>query len=224
MQKFNTLLLLLISFTLSACNLSADDPKTVADKYWQYMQSGNISEAEKLTAPHSQQTLLQHSNHVTTNSQLKNEEAKTIVSTTITTVNPDTNYTHKQSFDTVLVLRDGQWKVDVDQTQIPPPPSVRQEELKQLADELSESMHKNMESMDDAMEQGMEMLDEALQEGSKEMGESLLQLMDELNRSMQESVEKMKERRQQQMQEQQDKPQTPQQAPQPDPRKGEGMI
>lgn len=221
MQKLNTLLLLSIILTLSACNLSPDDPKTVADKYWRYLQSGNISEAEKLTAPHNQQTILQHSNHVTANSQLQNEEAKTIVSTTITTLNPDTNYTHTQSFDTVLVLRDGQWKVDVDQTQIPPPPSARQEELQQLADELSESMHKNMESMDDAMEQGMEMLNEALQEGSKEMGESLLQLMDELNRSMQESVDKMKERRQQQMQEQQ---QAPQPAPPPDLRKGEGMI
>jgi hypothetical protein len=224
MKKFNTLLVLSISLTLSACNLSSDDPKTVADKYWQYLQSGNISEAQKLTATRNQQALLQHSNHITANSQLQNEEAKTIVSTTITTLNPGTNYTHTQSFDTVLVLRDGQWKVDVEQTQIPPPPSARKEELQQLADELSESMHENMESMDDAVEQGMEMLNEALQEGSKEMGDSLLQLMNELNSSMHEAVEKMKERRQQQMQQQQDKPQTPQQAPQPDPSKCEGMI
>ena len=224
MLKFNYLLLLLIGFTLTACNQPADNPKTVADKYWQHLQSGNISEAEKLITISSKQTLLQHSNHITANSQLQNEEAKTIVSTTITTTNPDTNYTHTQTFDTVLVLREGLWKVDVDQTQIPPPPSAKEEELQQLADELSESMQENMESMDDAMTQGMEMLNEALEEGSKEMGDSLLHLMNELNSSMQEAVEKMKERREQQLQQQQDEQEQPQPAPQPDPSRGEGMI
>jgi len=220
MHTFKSLLTVFIAFSLIACIPQADDPKTVADKYWQLLQSGNTTEAEKLISTRNQQALLQHSNHITGDSQLQNEEAKTVVSTTITTTNPSTNFTHTQTFDTVLVLKDGQWKVDIAQTQIPPPPLAKEEELQQLADELSESMNQNMESMDDAMTQGMEMLNEALEEGSKEMGDSLLHLMNELNQSMQEAVEKMKERREQQMQQQE----KPQQAPQPDPRQGEGMI
>lgn len=223
MLTFKPLLLIVIAFTVSACTQPADDPKTVADKYWQHLQTGNVSEAEKLTSANNQQALLQHSNHIVANSQLQNEEAITIVSTTITTINPNTNYTHRQTFDTVLILQDGQWKVDVEQTKIPPPLSAGEEELQQLADELSESMHENIESMDEAMTQGMDMLNEALEEGSKEMGDSLLQLMNELNRTMQESIDKMKERRDQQMQ-QQDEQGKPQQTPQPDPRQGEGMI
>jgi len=221
MHIFKSLLTAFITLSLAACiPQQADDPKTVADKYWQHLQNGNITEAEKLVSTGNQQALLQHSNHITGNSQLQNEGTKTIVSTTITTTNPNTNYTHTQTFDTVLVLKDGQWKVDIAQTQIPAPPSAKEEELQQLADELSDSMHQNMESMDDAMTQGMEMLNEALEEGSKEMGDSLLHLMNELNQSMQEAVEKMKERREQQMQQQE----KPQQTPQPDPRQGEGMI
>lgn len=220
----NTFTLALLSLSLTACLPQADDPKTVADKYWQQLQAGNMSEAQKLISASSQQALLQHSNHITADSQLQNEEARSIVSTTITTINPSTNYTHRQTFDTVLVLQDGQWKVDVEQTKVPLPPSAREEQLQQLSDELSESMQENIDSIDEAMKQGMQMLNEALQDGSKDMGDSLLQLMNELNSSMNESIENMKKRREQQMQEQPGDQQQPQQAPQPDPRKGEGMI
>lgn len=219
MNKFNLLVITLAAFTLTACMHSADDPRTVADTYWSHLQNGNIEEAKKLAANSDEQVILQHSNHIIAGSQVETETARTIVSTTITTVNPTTNYTHTRKFDTVLVLQDGQWKVDTEQTQVPLPPSAREEELRMLADELSESMSENIDTIDEAMKHGMEMLNEALQEGSQEMGSSLLELMNELNKSMQESVDKMKERRQQQLDEQQQ-----QQAPAPDPDQGEGMI
>lgn len=212
------IILILATLTLAACTPTADDPKTVADKYWNHLQSGNLEEARKLALPGNQQALQLHSNHIISNSQFHNEEAKTIVSTTITTINPSTGYKHTQHFDTVLVLHDGHWLIDAAQTRVPPPPSAREEEMRRLAEELSESMHDNIESIDDAVTEGMEMLNEALQEGSKEMGESLLQLMNELNQTMSDSIERMKERRQQQMQ------QAPQQQNGPDPAKGEGMI
>lgn len=212
----------LLSFTLLACNKPAEDPKAVADKYWQLIQSGNIAEAEKLVSINSKGVLEQHSIRTDSSDQLKNSEAKTIVSTTITTVNPDNNYSDIRTFDTVLVLEQGQWKVDVEQSQIPPSASEKEQQLQQLSDELSESMKQNMESIDDAMSEGMQLLNEAMREGSQEMGESLLNLMNELNNSMQESIEKMKERREQQLQQQQD--QQPPQPPQTNPHEGEGMI
>ena len=181
------------------------------------MQAGNLLEAEKLVTTDSRSTLQEHRRRMETITQLNNSEAVTIVNTTITTINPASNYRHTESFKTVLVLQQGEWMVDLNQSQIPPALSENEEKLQQLSDELSESMQENIESMDDAMTQGMQMLNEALQDGSKEMGDSLLHMMNELNDSMQESIDKMKERREQQMQEQQ-------QPPQPDPRQGEGMI
>jgi flagellar biosynthesis/type III secretory pathway protein FliH len=202
----------------------ADDPKTVADKYWQLMQTGNIAEAEKLVSINSRRALPEHSSRMESIDQINNGEATTIVSTTITTINPDTNYQHTETFDTVLVLQQGQWKVDLNNSRIPPAPTANEQEMQELAEELSESMHENMESIDEAVEEGMVILNEALQEGSKEMGDSLLRMMNELNAAMQESIEKMKERREQQMQQQQEEPQEPQQAPPPDLRRGEGLL
>lgn len=209
-------LLIFLTFSLVACMQPAADPKTVADKYWQHLQAGNISEAEKLISDKSQQALAEHNKRIATIDQLENGEAITLVRTTITTINPENNDHHSETFNTTLVLQQGQWKVDVTQTQIPPAPSARHEELKQLAEELSESMQENIESIDDAMSEGMKRLNEALQEGSKEMGDSLLHLLNELNSTMHESINKMKERREKQLQEQQ--------PGQPDPDKGEGMI
>ena len=220
MLKYRLISIVLSALALSACNQSAEDPKTVAENYWLHMQTGNMTEAEKLVTINSRHALPAQTDRMSSITQLDSGEARTIVNTTITTINPNTDYRQTETFDTVLVLQQGQWKVDLNNTRIPPSPTAREEELQQLADELSESMNQNMESMDDAMTQGMEMLNEALEEGSKEMGDSLLHLMNELNQSMQEAVEKMKERREQQMQQQE----KPQQAPQPDPRQGEGMI
>jgi len=222
MTNHNRLLcLLLISFVLSACTQPADDPKTVADKYWQYMQTGNISEAEKLISTNSSLALQKHSNRMNTNTQINSGEATTVINTTITTTDPNNNYRHTETFNTVLVLQQGQWKVDAEQSQIPAAPDAKEKELQQLSEELSKSMQENIESMDDAMNQGMQMLNETLRDGSKEMGDSLLHMMNELNATMQESIDKMKQRREQQRQEQQ---QTPQPPSQPNPRRGEGMI
>jgi hypothetical protein len=228
MMKIYTPILLLLSLSLAACTQPAEDPKSVADKYWQYLQDGKISEADKLVSTNSRPALSEHSGRIDKNAQLENGEAKTFVNTTITTISPDSNYKHTQTFNTVLVLEHGRWKVDIKQSQIPPSLTEKEAQLHQLADKLSESMQKNIESMDETMSQGMQMLNEALHDGSEEMGNSLLNMMNELNRTMQQSIDKMKQRREQQLQEQESQKQQPQQQPQtqpaPDPAKGEGMI
>ena len=216
--KQSFLLLALTSLLLSACTKPAEDPKTIADKYWQYIQSGNINEAKKLASLNSQAVLQQHSDRIDKNTQIDNAGATTIISTTITTIDPGSNKRYSETFNTVLVLQQGQWKVDVEQSKIPPAPGEREKQMQELANELSESMQENIESMDDAMSQGMQLLNEALRDGSKEMGHSLLQMMNELNSTMQESIDKMKQRREQQEKQKQVNP------AKPDPRQGEGMI
>ena len=221
-SKPQLLIILLLSFTLAACIPPADDPKTVADKYWQYLQAGNTTEAKKLLSTNSHQFFSEHSSRINSNTQLDNSQAKTLVTTTITSFNPATNRSHTETFNTILVLQQDQWKIDIKQSQIPPPPSAQEEKIQQLTEELSESMQENIESIDGAMSEGMQTLNEALRDGSKEMGDSLLHLMNELNRTMQKSIDNIKERREQQKQEQ--NPEQNKQQPQPDPRQGEGMI
>lgn len=224
MKYNNAFTIILLSFGLSACLPAAEEPKAIADKYWQNLQAGKLEEAKNLVSSsagtNNEQTMLQHSNHIVNSSQILNENTKTIVSTTIVTTNPTTNQTHKQTFDTVLVLKDGQWKVDLDQTKTPPPPTNYEQELEQLSENLNQSMKQNMESIDESIQEGMQIFNEALRDGSKEMGESLLQMMNKLNESMKESIDKMKERRQQQLNNQQHNGQQKQ----PDPKSGEGII
>ena len=205
---------------LSACTQPAENPKVIAEKYWQNLQTGNVSEAEKLTSLNSRLAFAQHRNFIDRNTQVSNNDVKTIVNTSITKFDSQNNKTYTENIETVLVLEQGRWKVDAEQSQLPPPTVARKEQLQQLAEELSESMQENIDSIDESMDQGMEMLNNALQEGSNEMSQSLLNLMNELNNTMQKSIDKMKQRRQQHDKEQNNHPtQT-----KPDPRQGEGMI
>lgn len=177
---------------LSGCNQTTKTPKDVANQYWQHLQAGNTAAAEKLATTDNQEMISAHKQRIANITELNNGESKTIVNTTITTTNPKTNYTYSQNFETVLVLEQGQWKINANATQIPPAPGAQREELEKLAEELSESMQKNIESIDEAVSQGMDMLNESLRESSKEVGGSLLEMMKELNKSMRESIEKRK--------------------------------
>jgi mevalonate kinase len=208
---------IIASLLLPACTQPAESPKTIANQYWQHIQSGNTVEAEKLISANSYQAYNENDHRQSAIEEFSNSDAITIVNTTITTINPHSNFKQTRTFDTYLVLQQGQWKIDANQTQMPPTLSATEEELQQLSEELSESMQDNIEHIDEAMDQGMQMLNKALREGSKDMGDSLLHLMNELNNSMRDSIEKMKKRQQQHLQKE------PLQN-QPDPDKGEGMI
>lgn len=199
---------------ISACAQTAEDPKIVADMFWHNMQTGNTLEAEKLVSSNSRTTFMEQKDELISIDQLQTGPATTIVTTTITSIDPTTKRSRTHTVDTVLVLQQGQWKIDANRTRLPPSPSAQQAEMQKLADELSESMHENIESLDETMTRGMHMLNEALRDGSKEMGTSLLEMMNELNRSMKESIEKMKQQRQQKQQ----------QPPPADPDTGEGKI
>ncbi len=211
--------LLIISsvlFLTSACVDKTDSPRQVAEQYWDALSNGDFSTARKLVSESTRQNLDDYlalaPNQKTSLGKIKLGDELTTVATTIYPDNaePEINY----ELETVLILENGQWKIDAARTQAPITISANEEELEKLAEQLSESMKENIDTMDDAVTEGLQMLNETLEDGSKEMGESLLKLMNELNSSMQESIDKMKQHREQKKQQQ----------TQPDPALGEGMI
>lgn len=210
----NTVITIISALLISACNQTAQDPKTVADSFWHHLQTGNMLEAEKQVSSNSHHVFMENKMQLASIDKVDNTDAVTTVSTTITQIDPTTNISYTRTFDTILVLQQGEWKVDAERTPLPKSPGAEQADMQKLADDLSQSMQENMESLDEAMTRGMHMLNESLQDSSKEMGESLLYMMNELNSKMKESIDKMKQQRQQQEQ----------QLPSPDPDKGEGKV
>ena len=197
---FQKLLIPLVPLlTLTACLNPTDDPRKVAEQYWQAMKNGDTEIARTLVSTSSQQDYdaylaLPEDERITIGGINLGMEQTTIATSLYTDSTAPEDYT---TFDTVLVLENGKWKIDATQTQIPrPAPSDR--ELNELADELSESMQDNIDSMEDAMNEGLQMLDKALREGSRDLGESMLKGMEEMNRALRESIEDMQKRREQQ--------------------------
>lgn len=187
---------LFLSFFLTACMHQADDPREVASSYWQALKNGDNETARSLVSTESQQAFDDYTAlPADSKTAIGNVSLGTEKTTIITLVYPDGNVPDDfDTFDTVLVMEDGKWRIDAERTIIPrPAPSDR--ELDELADQLSESMQENIDSLEEAMNEGMKLLDEALREGSRDMGESMLKGMEEMNRALRESIEEMQKQR-----------------------------
>ena len=201
---------ILASLLLGAC-MQASDPKTVAQQYWQAMQTGDTATARTLVSADTQTSFDNYIAQPKENKIELNAVALTDSYATVTTIVNSGN-TSKQ-FDTVLVLRNGQWVVDADQTIIPGPPTDAEKRMSEMADKLSDTASKSVEQLQQSLDEGMKMLDELMKEGSKEMSESFNKGMQELNDSLNEALEKLRQRRQQQ-----------QQSPEPAQTDSEGLI
>lgn len=195
------LFVLTVSVFLTACMHQADGPRKVAEQYWQSLKNGDTAIARTMVSMSSQQAYddylaLPPNQRIAIGEVTLGAEQTTIASV----LYPDSaNPEDHTAFDTVLVMQDGQWKIDANQTTMPrPAPSDR--ELDELANELTESMQDNINSIEEAMNEGLEMMDEALREGSRDLGESMLKGMDEMNRALQESIKDLQQRREQQEQ------------------------
>jgi hypothetical protein len=196
---FHKLLVTLVPLlTLTGCLQAAEDPRAVASQYWQAMKNGDTATARSLVSSNSQQAF---DNYVAAPADEKTAIGEvnlgTEQTTVITIVYPEAGAPDDfETFDTVMVIEDGEWKVDAERTIIPrPAPSDR--ELEELKEQLSESMDENLKSVEEAMNEGLQLLDEALREGSKDMGESMLKGMEEMNRALRDSIEEMQKRREQ---------------------------
>jgi hypothetical protein len=185
-----TLLLLL----LSACS-QASDPKDVADKYWQALRSGDIETARSLVSTDSRQafrTFVDSKENLNAVGEVELGAQITRVVTVLYPVQAPDDY---RAFDTLLVLENGEWKIDAEHTLVPPSGTASTSDADQSTEQLSQSMRDNIDSMEKSMKENLQMLHETVREGSREMGESLLKGMQELNQSMHDAIEQMRERR-----------------------------
>jgi len=188
---------LLFAFSLlaiSACS-QADNPKAVADKYWQALRSGDIETARSLVSSDSRQafrTFVDSPENLATVGEVELGAQTTRV---VTVLYPASSPDDYRAFDTLLVIENGEWKIDAEHTQVPAEGAASAGDGDKPAEQFSESMQKNIDSMEKSMSDSLHLLHEAVREGSEEMSESLLKGMQELNRSMRESIEQMRKRR-----------------------------
>lgn len=194
-MKLSNTLILLFCLSLTACQESANTPKQVSEQYWQAIKYGDIAAAQKLVSQGSQQDFdsylaLPDEDKIPLDEVLLDDEHARVNTTVISKIESRT------VFDTILVLENGQWKIDAAQT-LPPSAKKPADE-----DQLSDALQENLDTMDEALDEGAEMLNEFVQEGSKEMSETLLKGMDKMNDALRDAVEKMKQRRELEKQEQ----------------------
>lgn len=191
----------LACFGLSACQQYTDSPSQVAEKYWHALKSGDFTSAKGLVTKETRTNIdnyfaLPDDKKIALDSiKLSNEMA--IVHTTITNHPATTNQSQNSNqinFDTILILEDGEWKIDAARTHLP---TLKQANKPSNGNQLSDALQKNLDSMDEAIEQGSDMLNNFLQQGSKEMSDSLLKGMNEMNKSLRDAIDKMKQRRNQ---------------------------
>ncbi len=213
--KNTTLWLITASLLITACTKPAENPQQVAEKYWQLIQSGNTKAAKLLVSSQSRPTFDADMKQLKPVKSFILKGSRTSVTTVLnpSANNPASNRSF--TFNTILVLEHGQWKVDTSQTHIPAAPDTASQQ--KLTNDISRSIHDNLNTMNSEMNKGIKLLNEALQEGSKDMSDSFVKGMKQLNESMKKSIEKLKRRRQQ------DNPQ-PIAPAIPDRNKGEGVI
>jgi hypothetical protein len=186
----------LILLMLSACS-QANDPKDIADKYWQALRNGDIETARKLVSTESRQafrTFVESKENLNAVGEVELGAQSTRVVTVLYPTSAPDDY---RAFDTLLVLENGEWKIDAEHTLVPPVGAAGDNDTDKQADQLPESMQQNIDSMEKSMSESLKLLHETVREGSREMGDSLLRGMQELNRSMHDAIEKMRERRDQ---------------------------
>jgi hypothetical protein len=194
MMKTTRLLFALLLLAISACS-QAENPKDVADQYWQALRNGDLDTARSLVSAesrHAFRTFVESPENLDMVGEVELGAQSTRV---VTVLYPKRTTDDYRAFDTQLVLENGKWKIDAEHTLVPPASAAATSDADQTPEQLSESMQETIDSMEKSMSEGLQLLQESAREGSREMGKSLLKGMQELNRSMHDSIERLRERR-----------------------------
>lgn len=202
-MNYSAFTVLLAVIGLSACQPASETPSQVTKNYWQALKNNNLVAASKLVSKDSQIDLGHYF-------KLPNEEkipldeiylgAERATVTTIIRPEPTATGTAplgsqgdlpEITFETVLILEEGQWKVDASRTQAP---------ALQKPAELSPDTSSDPDTapLNEALQESAEMLNQFMREGSKEMSETFLEGMNKMNEALREAIDKMKQRREQQ--------------------------
>jgi len=175
--------------------MQAEDPKEIAQQYWQAMQAGDYARARSMVSPDSQPGFDEYASKPVDSKPMLSAvallDSQTIVPTVINIGNTSTQ------FNTVLVLHDGQWLVDADKSVIPPPRSELEQRLQDMTEQLSAAMNDSAEQMEKALGEGVDLLNEVLQNRSQELSDSITRSMKQLNESIRNGIQKLEQRRQQ---------------------------
>ncbi len=207
MNKPTIALPLLLS--LSGC-LEAQNPKDIAQQYWQAMVNGDTEAARQYVSQDSQQAFEQTLTRIDQGMKIDQVALDELNTSVVTTINPDADKPYlDQPFETVLVLEQGKWKIDMQRTRIPPAPGELEKQLGELSQKLNRSLDQSSREMEQVFGESMRLLDELLTQGTKEMSESLLKGMEKFREAMRESAEAMRQRREQQQQQQQSQTSSP---------------
>jgi DNA anti-recombination protein RmuC len=180
---------------ISGC-MQAQDPKEVAQQYWQAMQAGDYARARAMVSTSTQSSFDEYANMPDANKPVLSAvallDSQTIVPTVINTGNTSAQ------FNTVLVMQNGQWVIDADKTVIPPPRSELEQRMKDMAEQLSDAMDDGAEQMEKTLGEGVELLNDVLQNSSHKLCESVGESLKQLNDSIRDAMNKLKQQRQQQ--------------------------
>lgn len=195
-MNYSAFIIPLAVIGLSACQPNTETPSQVTKNYWQALKNNDLVAASKLASKDSQSDLshyfkLLDEEKIPLDEIYLGAERATVMtnirpeSTTIETAPPGSPADLPEiTFETVLVLEEGQWKVDATRTQTP---------LLQKPAELSPDAPLN-----EALQESAEMLNQFMREGSREMSETFLEGMNKMNETLREAIDKMRQRREQQ--------------------------
>lgn len=202
-MKYPALITLLAVTCLSACQPNTDTPSQVTKKYWQALKDNDLAGASELVSKDSQ-------NHLSRYFALPEDQKipldeiyiGTEHATVITVISPESSAADEapgqsqsdiptMTFETILTLEDGRWKVDAARTQEP----VLQKPDESSRDASSPDL--DTAPLNEALQESAEMLNQFMHESSKEMSETFLEGMDKMNEALREAIDKMKQRREQ---------------------------
>jgi DNA anti-recombination protein RmuC len=179
---------------ISGC-MQAADPKDIAQQYWQAMQAGDYAKARSMVSSSTQPSFDQYTklpaNEKTPLNAVALTDTRAVVTTIINTGNSSTQ------FNTVLVLDNGQWEVDANETHIPPATSSLEQNLNDMLKQLSSAMDGSVDQMKKTLDEGVNMLNDAVQNRSQELGESVNDKIKQLNQSIHDAMKKLEQQRQQ---------------------------
>jgi DNA anti-recombination protein RmuC len=188
------------TFAFAACLLlggcmQAADPKDIAQQYWQAMQTGDYAKARSMVSSSTQPSFDQYAklpaNEKTPLNAVALTDTRAVVTTIINTGNSSVQ------FNTVMVLDNGQWEVDANETHIPPATSSLEQNLNNMLEQLSSAMDGNVDQMKKTLSKGVNMLNDVVQNRSQEISESVNDKIKQLNQSIQDAMKKLEQRRQQ---------------------------
>ena len=131
------LAILFFSLFITACMHETENPRDIASQYWQALKNGDTATARSLVSSDSQQAFDDYvSQPDDRRTAIGEVNLGTEQTTVITIIYPEGNTPDDfDTFDTVMVMEDGKWKIDAGRTIIPRP-APSEHELDELPGSL----------------------------------------------------------------------------------------